>query len=56
MCGTVLIYKMLGAACAKGYDLEKLHELGVSINKRIYSLNVSLGACSLPGNPPGFSV
>lgn len=56
LCATVLVYKMLGAACQKGYDLDKVHKLGISITKRMFSLNASLGACSLPGNPPGFSV
>jgi dihydroxyacetone kinase len=56
LCGTVLLYKMLGAASLMGYSLERLCELGQSIISRTFSLNVSLGACSLPGRQAGFEV
>jgi dihydroxyacetone kinase len=47
----VLVYKVLGAAALSGLDLDQLFELGKSIISNLYSIGVSFGACSLPGNP-----
>lgn len=52
--GTVLIYKILGAAAASGTELDKLVEIGEALNESIYSLGVSLSACALPGSPEMF--
>jgi dihydroxyacetone kinase len=54
LCGTVLLYKILGAAAALGWPLDKLREFGASIIARTFTLNASLGACALPGRPAGF--
>lgn len=36
--------------------LRELVNLGHSINLRLFTLNIALGPCSLPGNPSGFSI
>lgn len=36
--------------------MKDLVTLGNSINSRLFTLNIALGPCSLPGNPPGFTI
>ena len=54
--GTVVIYKILGAAAASGMDLQKLVALGQSLDQSIYTLGISLSACALPGSPTMFQM
>lgn len=55
LAGTVLLYKILGAA-ATSLPLEKLHELGTSISKNLYTIGISFSACSIPGYPPMYTL
>lgn len=50
LAGTVLLYKILGAAADK-LNLDELHELGTSVLEHIHTIGVSFSACSLPGHP-----
>lgn len=50
------MYQILGNAANEGVKLKELVSLGNCINSRLFTLNVALGPCSLPGNPAGFSI
>lgn len=45
---TVLMEKLLGAAAARGDDLDTLVKLGHKINNQGHSLGIALGACTVP--------
>ncbi|KRX08442.1 DhaL domain [Pseudocohnilembus persalinus] len=54
--GTVLVYKILGAAAYKGKDLDYIQNFGEKILKNIFSLGVSMSSCSLPGFAANFQL
>ncbi|KAL4512388.1 hypothetical protein ABPG72_005390 [Tetrahymena utriculariae] len=56
LAGTVLLYKMLGAAANQGMNLQQLKEIGTQIISNMQTLGVSLSSCALPGNDPTFSL
>lgn len=45
--GTVLVHKILGAAAEKGYDLDKLVELGNKVIKNLKTMGMSLKPCTV---------
>ncbi|MGF1787165.1 dihydroxyacetone kinase subunit DhaK [Photobacterium swingsii] len=55
--GTVLVEKMVGAAAAQGYDLEKCEVLARRINDNCRSFGVALSACTVPAaGKPSFAL
>lgn len=56
LAGTVLVYKILGAAAQQGMNLQQLKVLGNAITKNIQTLGVSLTSCAIPGNEPTFKL
>jgi dihydroxyacetone kinase-like protein len=49
--GSVLLYKILGAASFLGKNLDSIAALGEEMLKNMYSMGVSFDSCSLPGKP-----
>lgn len=49
--GTVLLYKILGAASYLDKKLDYIADMGEDILKNMYSFGVSFDSCSLPGQP-----
>ncbi len=47
--GTVLLYKILGAASFYNQSLDQMVELGQNILKNLFTFGLSLDSCSLPG-------
>jgi dihydroxyacetone kinase len=47
--GTVLLYKILGAASFNGMKVDEIADMGELILKNMYSFGVSFDSCSLPG-------
>lgn len=45
--GTVLVHKILGAAAEKGYDLDKLSDLGNKVIGNLKTMGMSLKACTV---------
>ena len=45
--GTIFVHKILGAAAEKGYDLDKLVELGNKVVKNLKTMGMSLKACTV---------
>lgn len=54
--GTVLLYKILGAASYHGKKLDEVADLGQDILGSMYSFGVSFDSCSLPGQPKSHSL
>ena len=54
--GTILFYKILGAAAEAGKSLEEIVELGEKLQQSLCSLGISLSACALPGSPAMFKL
>jgi len=54
LAGTVLLYKLLGAASWMGRSLDYLYELGKKILANTYTLGTSMSSCSIPGFPSTF--
>ncbi|CAM37243.1 dihydroxyacetone kinase 1-like protein [Leishmania braziliensis MHOM/BR/75/M2904] len=49
--GCCLLYKILGAAAARGLSLTQLKALADRVSRNMRSIGASLSSCSLPGNP-----
>ena len=45
--GTIFVHKILGAAAEKGYDLDKLVELGNKVVKNLKTMGMSLKPCTV---------
>ena len=45
--GTIFVHKILGAAAEKGYDLDKLVELGNKVVKNLKTMGMSLKPCAV---------
>lgn len=57
VCGDVVVFKIMGAAAERGYDIDKVEELGWRANDRTRSLGVAFAGCTLPGaEEPLFTV
>lgn len=53
--GTLLVHKAAGAGAAEGMSLEDVARIARSVSRRVSSMGVSLGACTLPSvGKPGF--
>ncbi|KAF5225602.1 hypothetical protein ECC02_001366 [Trypanosoma cruzi] len=50
--GTILLYKILGAAALKGENMAALKQLAGRISSGMRSIGASLSSCSLPGSKP----
>ncbi|ESL11248.1 dihydroxyacetone kinase 1 [Trypanosoma rangeli SC58] len=50
--GTVLLYKILGAAALRGEGMAALKQLAARISSEMRSVGASLSSCSLPGSKP----
>ena len=48
LCGTVLLYKILGDLAVQGYSFEELLNYGKNIVKSLYTVGVSLTTCIPP--------
>lgn len=55
LAGTVLLYKILGAA-ANELSLEDIHKFGTRVLTNLHTIGVSFSACSLPGYPPMYKL
>jgi phosphoenolpyruvate---glycerone phosphotransferase subunit DhaK len=54
---TVLAEKICGAAAARGYDLDRVAELGRKVNDNGRSMGMALTACTVPAaGKPGFQL
>ena len=51
--GVALLYKILGAACKKGLDLDEVYALGEKVLAKTSTFGVAMEACSLPGKGKG---
>ncbi|KAK7198810.1 dihydroxyacetone kinase 1-like protein [Novymonas esmeraldas] len=49
--GCCLLYKILGAAAARGLSLAQLKALADRVSRNMRSIGAALSSCSLPGNP-----
>ncbi|MBC3192238.1 dihydroxyacetone kinase family protein [Pseudonocardia sp. C8] len=47
--GDLTVFKVAGAACAAGYDLDGVERVARLANARTRSLGVAFGGCTLPG-------
>lgn len=57
VCGDVVVFKILGAAAERGYDLDAAVNIGWRANDRTRSLGVAFDGCTLPGSAePLFTV
>ena len=54
--GVALLYKILGAACKQGLDLDEVHALGLKVLAQTFTFGVAMEACSLPGKGKGHSL
>ncbi|GET86461.1 dihydroxyacetone kinase 1-like protein [Leishmania tarentolae] len=49
--GCCLLYKILGAAAARGFSLAQLKTLAGRVSRNMRSISAALSYCSLPGSP-----
>lgn len=55
--GTVIVEKIVGAAAARGDDLDSLVALGKAVNNDSFSIGIALGACTVPAaGKPSFTL
>lgn len=50
--GCCVLYKILGAAAARGLSLTQLKALAGRVSRNTRSIGAALSSCALPGNPP----
>ncbi|KAL2127135.1 hypothetical protein VTI74DRAFT_11266 [Chaetomium olivicolor] len=49
LAGQIGVLKILGAAAAKGAELDELYELGMAVNGQVVSIAATLDHCHVPG-------
>lgn len=54
--GVCLIYKILGAAAAKGASLAQLKSLAARVTAELRSVGASLSSCAIPGHPASSTI
>lgn len=54
--GSLFAFKVVGAAAAKGYNLDQVEAVAKKARENIRSAGIALGPCSLPGEKPIFEL